>query len=74
MQAKIIIVDEEDNIIGYKERDTLDDDDIYRVSALWIKNSKGESLLARRHRNKSHYPRKWGGGCGGDGRGRRKLL
>jgi len=60
MRAKIIIVDEKDNIIGYKDRDTLEEDDIYRVSALWVKNSKGEALLARRHRNKSHHPRKWG--------------
>lgn len=60
MRAKIIIVDEEDNIIGYKDREALEENDIYRVSALWVKNSKGEALLARRHRNKSHYPRKWG--------------
>lgn len=60
MRAKIIIVDEEDSIVGHKERDTLKENDIYRVSALWVKNSKGEALLARRHRNKSHHPRKWG--------------
>lgn len=58
--SKIIVVDEEDNIIGYKERDTLDKKDIYRVSALWITNSQNEILLARRHHSKSHHPGKWG--------------
>jgi len=60
MEQRIIIVDENDKIIGYKERETLNKEDIYRVSALWITNSIGNILLARRHRNKSHHPRKWG--------------
>ncbi|GAF94063.1 unnamed protein product, partial [marine sediment metagenome] len=59
-KSKIIIVDDNDKIIGYKERDTLKREDIYRVSALWITNSHGEILLARRHHTKSHRPRKWG--------------
>lgn len=59
-KPKIIIVDKNDKIIGYKNRDTLDKGDIYRVSALWITNSLGEILLARRHHTKSHHPRKWG--------------
>lgn len=60
MKPKIIIVDENDKIIGYKDRGALEERDIYRVSALWITNSKGEVLLARRHHTKSHHPRKWG--------------
>lgn len=59
-KPKIAVVDEEDNVIAYKDRTALGDDDIYRVSALWITNSKGEILLARRHRNKAHHPGKWG--------------
>ncbi len=57
---KIVIVDENDKIIDYKERESLKEGEIYRVSALWIKNSKGEILLARRHRSKSHHPGRWG--------------
>ncbi|MEK7619486.1 MAG: NUDIX domain-containing protein [Patescibacteria group bacterium] len=57
---RIQIVNENDEIIGHKERGTLDNTDIYRVSALWITNSKGEILLARRHRSKSHHPGMWG--------------
>lgn len=57
---KIIIVDENDNEIGVKERQLLGPDDIYRVSALWLTNSRGEVLLAQRSLNKVHSPGKWG--------------
>lgn len=60
MPLKIIIVDQNDNIINHKERETLKQEDIYRVSALWITNSKGEILLARRAFTKSHSPGNWG--------------
>ena len=56
----IIIVNEKDELIGHKEAGTLEQKDIYRVSALWLTNSKGEILLARRHRNKRHHPGMWG--------------
>jgi isopentenyl-diphosphate Delta-isomerase len=57
---KIIIVDKDDNIIAIRERESLEIKDIYRVSALWVANSKGEILLARRALSKSHSPGKWG--------------
>ncbi len=58
---KILIVDKKDNVIGVKERDTLDyEKDIYRVSALWIINSRGQILLARRAYSKKQNPGKWG--------------
>lgn len=60
MEPKTTIVDNNDKIIGYKDRDNLDKKDIYRVSALWITNPRGEILLAKRHRNKIHHPGKWG--------------
>ncbi|MEK7496987.1 MAG: NUDIX domain-containing protein [Patescibacteria group bacterium] len=60
MPSKIIIVDENDNPIGVKERDDKDLKIIYRVAALWLTNSKGEFLLARRAYNKSHNPGQWG--------------
>lgn len=59
-EGKIIVVDENDKIIGYKERGTLNQSDIYRVSALWIQDSKGAILLARRKLNKKNDPGKWG--------------
>jgi len=59
-KAKIIIVNENDEIIGSKERGTLNQSDIYRVSALWIQNSNGEILLAQRSFNKKNNPGQWG--------------
>lgn len=60
MNPKIIIVDENDTIIGYRVRETLESEAIYRVSALWVTNSKGDILLAQRAFNKKHSPGKWG--------------
>lgn len=60
MSEEIIIVDKEDNIIGHKDRYKLDPSDIYRVSALWLINSKGDILLAQRSFDKKHHPGKWG--------------
>lgn len=59
MNQKIIIVDKDDKVIGCKDRDKITKNDIYRVSSLWIVNSKGETLLARRAYTKDHDPGKW---------------
>lgn len=59
-KAPITIVDENDNVIGSKERESITKDDIYRVTCLWITNSKGQILLAKRAMTKSHDPGKWG--------------
>lgn len=60
-KEKIVIVDKDDNVIGAKYRDELiDEKDIYRVSALWVTNSKGEILLAQRRFSKKNDPGKWG--------------
>ena len=58
---KTIVVDDGDKAIGSKTRDVVDRENLrYRISTLWIKNSKGESLLARRAYTKRHDPGKWG--------------
>lgn len=58
---KIQIVNEKDEIIGTKERSEIDyTTDIYRVSALWITNSLGQALLAKRAATKDKDPSKWG--------------
>ena len=58
-ETKFIVVDESDQIIGHKRKEDIRQQDIYRVSALWITNSTGEILLSKRHRSKSHDPSKW---------------
>lgn len=58
---RIQIVNDQDELIGHKERDKLNHPhDIYRVSALWLTNSRGESLLAQRASTKANNPSKWG--------------
>jgi isopentenyldiphosphate isomerase len=57
---RITIVNDQDEIIGHKERGTLIQADIYRVAALWVTNSEGSILLAQRQFGKRHDPGKWG--------------
>lgn len=60
MQKRIIIVNERDEVIDHKSIEKIKPEDIYRVAALWIKNSEGNILLAKRAKNKKHDPGKWG--------------
>ncbi|MBP7773866.1 NUDIX domain-containing protein [Candidatus Gracilibacteria bacterium] len=60
MPENIIIVDKNDNIVGHIDRDMRKEADIFRVSALWIINSQGEILLAKRHMSKKSNPGLWG--------------
>lgn len=51
------VVDENDNIVGYKSKEEIDaQKEYYRVSALRLTNSKGEILIAQRAFTKSHNP------------------
>ncbi|MFA6073018.1 MAG: NUDIX domain-containing protein [Candidatus Woesearchaeota archaeon] len=60
MSEQIPIVNEKDELLYYKERSMVTLDEIYRVSALWIENSKGQVLLAQRSFSKKQSPGKWG--------------
>lgn len=59
-KSRIVIVNDQDEITGHKERGTLAKEDIYRVSALWVTNLNGDILLAQRKFTKKHDPGKWG--------------
>jgi len=62
---KTLIVDENDNPVGSKNRkDIIIGQDIYRVAALWITNSRDEILLAQRALTKSS-PGCWGPAASG---------
>jgi len=65
MTQKIIIVDANDQVIGYKERTEVTYDDTYRVAGLWVLNEAGDALLARRALTKKHDPGKWGPSAAG---------
>ena len=55
----ILLVNLQDEIIGNTPRDILLPSDIYRVSALWVENSKGEVLIAQRAYTKKKWPWLW---------------
>lgn len=60
------IVDANDEIIGYKPRNEIDfKSEYYRIGCLWLKNSKGEVLLAQRLLTKDKDPGKWGPSAAG---------
>src|ERR1700677_4628008 len=62
----ILIVDEEDNLIGFKTYEELQYEDIYQVSALWLKDVRtGDVLLAQRKWTKQSDPGKWAAAVAG---------
>jgi isopentenyl-diphosphate delta-isomerase len=56
---KIPIVDENDNIIEHKEREDRKPNEIYRMTAVWLTDEKGNILLQKRSMNKKDSPGKW---------------
>lgn len=57
----VTIVDREDAVLAYKKESEVDySTEIYRVSALWVKNVRGEVLLAQRSLQHGHMPGLWG--------------
>ena len=66
MFERIPIVDKNDELIGYKDRTSLDlATDIVRSSSVWITNTKGQVLLAQRKFTKRTDPGKWAEAVGG---------
>ncbi len=57
---KIPIVNEQDEIIEYKERIGRNPEDIIRASGLWITDPEGNILLAQRAFSKKNDPGLWG--------------
>lgn len=56
----VTLVNEHDEIIGYKERKDKKPGDIIRVTTIWVTNEKEEILLARRALIKDPHPGLWG--------------
>jgi len=57
---KIPIVNKQDEVIGYKEREETTREDIRRIVGLNVFNEKGEVLIAKRQTTKTIDPDKWG--------------
>lgn len=61
MKPLVQIVDDNDVIIGHKKREDIHpENDIYRVTALWVINSDKQILIAQRSLSKANNPGKWG--------------
>lgn len=58
--SQVTIVNENDEVVGSKERADIGSQDIYRVSALWFTNTRGEILMAQRAFTKQKDPGVWG--------------
>jgi len=59
-----IVVDDQDNILGYKKSGDVVDERI-RITAIWIENSQGQVLIAQRHHSKRLHPLLWGPSAAG---------
>ena len=57
---KIPIVNEQDEVIAYKEREETTREDIRRIVALHVFNQDDEVLIAKRQSTKTIDPDKWG--------------
>ncbi len=57
---KIPIVNEQDEILYYKERGETTPDEIRRIVSLYVFNEKNEVLIAKRHPSKIIDPDLWG--------------
>ncbi len=62
---RIPIVNEQDEIIGYKDRKDRDPKEITRVAALWVTDKDGNILLAQRSFSKKNDPGLWGPAAAG---------
>lgn len=57
---KIPIVNEQDEIVGHKEREDRNPHDLIRATGLWITDKEGNILIAQRAFSKKHDPGLWG--------------
>lgn len=62
---RIPVVNEEDEIIGYKDRKDRNPKDIFRATCLWVADKEGNILLAQRALKKEHAPGLWSLAVGG---------
>ncbi|MDP2788623.1 MAG: NUDIX domain-containing protein [bacterium] len=57
---RLPIVDENDNIIGFKDKKERKPSEICRISGLWVIAPNMDILLAQRGFNKKNHPGLWG--------------
>ncbi|HEY4519952.1 MAG TPA: NUDIX domain-containing protein [Candidatus Paceibacterota bacterium] len=57
---RMVIVNENDEVIGSKEREDRNTTDINRVTGMWLLDENKNVLIARRALDKFYDPGKWG--------------
>ncbi|NOX87519.1 MAG: isopentenyl-diphosphate Delta-isomerase [Calditrichaeota bacterium] len=62
---KLVLVDENDNVLGYENKDTCHDGDgiLHRAFSIFIFNDKGELLLQQRSKEKRLWGLYWSNTC-----------
>lgn len=65
LEERITIVNDQDEVVGSKPYTSVEQNDIYRATGLWVTNSAGDILLAQRSFKKKHDPGKWGPAAAG---------
>lgn len=60
-----IIVDTDDNIIEFRNRNQVGTFDLHRIVAVWIVNDAGHVLIAQRAHTMSNQPGVWGPAAAG---------
>lgn len=62
---KIPIVNEQDEVIEYKDRENITNEDIIRITNVWITDENGDILLEQRSFKKKNSPGKWSAAVAG---------
>lgn len=57
---RIPVVDKDDNVLAYKRRGDMTDDECKRCVCIWVENNKGQVLLQQRSRKVKIDPGLWG--------------
>ena len=56
---KIAVLDDKNNVIGYKLYSELTDDDLWKIISVWIEDGKGNALMQQRSFKKRLGPGLW---------------
>ncbi|MDB5160936.1 MAG: isopentenyl-diphosphate delta-isomerase, isopentenyl-diphosphate delta-isomerase [Candidatus Saccharibacteria bacterium] len=65
MGEVVTLVNERDRVIGSKERAELGNDDRWRIVTIWVTDTEGNVLMAKRSADKKVQPGLWGPGASG---------
>jgi isopentenyldiphosphate isomerase len=65
LDEKAIIVDENDIVLGFKDRYSISNEDIVRIVVVWLENSGGKVLIHKRSMAKKAGPGRWENAAGG---------